>query len=231
MWIRKMSAKHKIKRIWNGFLAVILLAAILWGACLYNYAHNSKSYNVVLDIQEMWGTAAGSGVIISEDGYILTAAHCLQDATYITVILPDGNRCEVSEYWIDSIHDIGIIKLDIQFDKWIELSDSELIEKNDIIYNIGNRYGIWDAAISWGLVYVTHYQRDFIDKDSDYIFARMHAVAGCSGGGVYHYKELIGILVMGAPGGNFIVPSNQCREFYEKVRGTVGNRFDSDSDG
>lgn len=213
-------------RKWTSrILLIVLLIVVSWFGFIYHCALHSKQYNVLIEVTVpgFFGIShgIGSGVIVSSDGWILTAKHCLENVLTVRVTLPDRREFDVTpdNYYVDSNNDVGFINLNIETLQYTNIADSNEVTPNSIIYNIGNGEGIWDSAFYPGIVHQVHFKRQFLGDGSEFIFARMYALNGCSGGGVYHYNDLIGILVMGNDGGvNFIVPSNVCKSFYERCR-------------
>nr|HPR18038.1 trypsin-like peptidase domain-containing protein [Candidatus Cloacimonadota bacterium] len=54
----------------------------------------------------------GSGVLFSEDGYILTNAHVVEDATEIKIILTDSRQFDGTLIGVDSVHDVALLKIE-----------------------------------------------------------------------------------------------------------------------
>lgn len=205
-------------------LLCVLVIIGMWVYYIYDCASHAKQYNVLIETTKIGffgeSYSIGSGVIISEDGWVLTVRHCLKDAINVRVTLSDGRVFDLNpdDYCVDPNNDVGLINLSVETTEYINFSDSNNIEPGNIIYNIGNADGIWDSSFFLGIVYKNHFKRLFLDKNSEFIFARMSAVHGCSGGGVYYYNELIGIAVMAEDGVTFILPSNTCKAFYDRTR-------------
>lgn len=213
-----------MKKWLRRILLCIILVFVVWAGVFYSCAIDSRKYNVVVEgvncsqFDSCRSTGTGSGVIIAKDGLILTAAHVLKDADRLRVTLPDGRIFRSYEYYEDTDNDVGIIKLLIKFDDYATLWDSDYITRNHVIYTIGNSKGVWDSSIIFGITYNANFRRWAIDKGFKYILARMKIYGGCSGGGVYHYNRLIGIVTKGGSGATLIVPSNTCKQVIEDYR-------------
>jgi putative serine protease PepD len=67
---------------------------------------------VELTVQSQEGNGLGSGVIYDKNGYILTAAHVVQDADQVTVRLADGTRLRGEVLGTDQANDVGVVKVD-----------------------------------------------------------------------------------------------------------------------
>lgn len=203
----------RIRKIASYCLLVILLAIVSYIGILVHCANGNKMYNVVVEgVDKYGGNYVGSGVLISEDGLVLTAGHCVDGAIRLRITLSDGRVFDVNERscYKDPNSDTGLIKLPAVIKNYIKLSDSNDAKSGDIIYNIGNASGIWDNSVFYGRVYKNHYRRMFLGENTEHIFAKMTVIGGCSGGGVYHWNNLIGIVSRGGPGVTLIVPSNIC---------------------
>ena len=99
----------------------------------------------------------GSGVLISEDGTILTAAHVVQLAENIEVIFKDGQKIPAKQVGTDNIADVAMIKL-----MWppknptvAKLGDSEKVKVGERIFVIGSPYGL-NQSLSSGYISGKH---------------------------------------------------------------------------
>ncbi|MBN2281190.1 MAG: trypsin-like peptidase domain-containing protein [Candidatus Marinimicrobia bacterium] len=88
----------------------------------------------------------GSGVIISADGYIVTNAHVVANATEITVTLQDGNNYSARLAGVDDVADVALIKIDdIQDFSFAKLGDSDDIIIGEWCIALGNPFGLFDV--------------------------------------------------------------------------------------
>lgn len=97
-------------------------------------------------------SGAGSGVIISEDGYILTAAHVINGASKVTVELRDGSTYQASITGSYVNGDIAVVKIDAQGLKAAEIADSDQVKQGATCYAVGNPEGRFSGSISDGIV-------------------------------------------------------------------------------
>ena len=91
------------------------------------------------------GTSAsvGTGVIFTEDGYILTNAHVIQGGTEAFVVLTDGRVFrDVRLVGYDPANDLAVIKVDAEGLPVAEFGDSDALRVGDTVYAIGNPLGI-----------------------------------------------------------------------------------------
>jgi S1-C subfamily serine protease len=181
----------------------------------------TQSYNVLVEgiveangvLTEYW---IGSGVVISEDGNVVTAKHCVDGATKLKITLQDGSYYYVTKYFKDKYADIAIIDIPGKDYKFASIGDSDTIKSGDRLHNVGNAEGIWENSVLWGVVYKNHFTR-YIYLNTELIFLNMKVFGGCSGGGLYRGVTLYGIVVMG-DGVNvtLAVPSNAVKNLYKR---------------
>jgi serine protease Do len=167
----------------------------------------------------------GSGVIISPDGYILTANHVVDGADEIEVAIAD-NKKEYTARVVgtDPPTDVAVLKIDAQDLPAITLGDSDQLEVGDIVLAIGNPFrvgqtvtmGIVSALGRSGLTGFNQYQ-NFIQTDA--------AInPGNSGGALVDAEgRLVGINTAiissthGSEGVGFAVPINMARHVMERL--------------
>ncbi len=78
------------------------------------------------------GTAAGSGTLISPDGYVLTAAHVIQDATRVTVVVEGAQEYQASVTSVDYAMDVALLKIPASGLVWLALGDSDALSYEEI---------------------------------------------------------------------------------------------------
>lgn len=153
-------------------------------------------YNVLIEskVETPFGNyySLGSGVIISDDGNIITAGHVLQGATEIRVTLYDGRVFDVTEYYVDEKVDIGFLDLPGEYD----FIKPQAATKDLKIIGIGNSQGIFLNVVRKGTVLDAKFSRLFLGKDIDCLLLKMHVQPGDSGGGVFYKEKLVGIMII-----------------------------------
>jgi len=97
---------------------------------------------------------AGSGVVVSKDGYILTNNHVVEDADEVTVAFFDGRSAKAKVVGTDPPTDLAVIKVDITDLNAIEFANSETVEVGDLAFAIGNPLGI-GQTVTMGIVSAT----------------------------------------------------------------------------
>ncbi|MBQ9979610.1 MAG: trypsin-like peptidase domain-containing protein [Oscillospiraceae bacterium] len=97
-------------------------------------------------------SGAGSGVIISEDGYIITNSHVVNGATTVTVELHDGSTYPASIAGVYVNGDIAVIKIDAENLKCASFADSDSVKQGQVVYAIGNPTGHFSGSVTSGIV-------------------------------------------------------------------------------
>lgn len=183
--------------------------------------------------QEQIGT--GSGVIISEDGYIVTNNHVIQDATELEVTLNNNKAYKAKLIGTDSKMDIALLKIDTEEKlPFIIFADSETIKVGEWVLAVGNPYNL-NSTVTAGIISA---KARNLDRQSIQSFIQTDAAVnpGNSGGALVNSRgELIGINTMiSSPTGSyagysFAVPSNITKKIIEDLmrfgnvqRGVIG---------
>ena len=158
----------------------------------------------------------GSGVIINEDGLVLTNAHVVERVDNVSVTLADGTICDGKVMGTDAVTDIALVKIEEStYSDFAPLGDSEDLEVGDWAIALGTPYGL-EKTVTLGIVSSLH--RDinslgFSDKRLDLIQTDAAINPGNSGGPLINSNgEVIGIntLVRSGPGAGlgFAIPIN-----------------------
>ncbi len=172
---------------------------------------------------------AGSGVIISEDGYIITNAHVILDenmqnvADTVTVRLTDGSEftAEVQRY--DSDEDIAIIKIDAAGLTPARVGDSGKLVVGEELVIVGNPLGELGGSVSNGIVSATEREIQVGGVTMHLIQTNAAVNPGNSGGGMFNMKgQLVGIVNAkssgsGIEGLGFAIPINQALTVTEQL--------------
>ncbi len=160
---------------------------------------------------------SGSGVIISDDGYLLTNEHVITSADEILVKFGDGKSYKAKVVGKDKTSDLAVLKIDTK-DKlsYVNLGNSDLVRVGEWVIAIGNPFGL-GITVTCGVVSAV--KRDLsVDKDSNYrdlIQTDASINPGNSGGALINSKgELIGINTAIMPSGQgigFAIPVNRAK--------------------
>jgi serine protease Do len=164
----------------------------------------------------------GSGVVISEDGFILTNTHVVEDAQKITVKFKDGKSYPAKVRGIDPESDIAVIKIEAQGLPFSKLGDSDKARVGEFVLAIGAPFSL-DYTVTIGHISAKGRQvltsRELFDQD--FIQTDASINPGNSGGPLVNLDgEVIGIntLIRGLNTGiGFAVPSNLAKEVSAKL--------------
>ncbi|MDO5445330.1 MAG: trypsin-like peptidase domain-containing protein [Eubacteriales bacterium] len=104
-----------------------------------------------------WGypanmTASGSGFIISEDGYVLTNFHVIDDSDEVTVKTYNGDSYDAEIIGYDESNDIAVLKIDGENLKPVTIGDSDALRVGDDVLAIGNPLGELTFSLTKGIV-------------------------------------------------------------------------------
>jgi serine protease Do len=171
----------------------------------------------------------GSGVIVNPDGYILTNNHVVANASDVEVLTGDQKNYKAKIVGRDPATDIAVLKIDATNLPTITIGDSSKLQVGDVVFAIGNPFGIGETA-TMGIVSATgrtlHGQ---IEQYEDFIQTDAAINPGNSGGAMVDlHGNLVGINTAIIPGqtqmgegGNigigFAVPVNLAKNVMEQI--------------
>src|SRR3954465_7669543 len=168
--------------------------------------------------------SAGSGVIFdAKNGYIVTNAHVVDNATEITVTLQDGRDLTATVVGSDVPSDVAVLKVPTENLIQLALGDSTRLEVGDFVVAIGNPFGLQHTVTS-GIV--SGLGRSGINPDGyeDFIQTDASINPGNSGGALVNLRgELVGInsAILSRSGGNigigFAIPVNMARSIMDQL--------------
>lgn len=140
-------------------------------------------------------TAAGSGVILSEDGYIITNNHVVSGANTITVTTNDGTQYDATLIGTDAKSDIAVVKIEANHLQPAILGDSSLLQVGDTVLAIGNPLGTLGGTATNGIISATDRQVTIQNESMNLIQTNAAINNGNSGGGLFDANgNLIGIV-------------------------------------
>ena len=171
--------------------------------------------------QEQVGT--GSGVIISEDGYIVTNNHVIKDATEIEITLNNKKSYKAKLVGTDSKMDIALLKINADEKlPYTPFANSDSVKVGEWVLAVGNPYNL-TSTVTAGIVSA---KARNLDQSGIQSFIQTDAAVnpGNSGGALVNTRgELIGINTMISSttgsyvGYSFAVPSNIARKIIEDI--------------
>ena len=146
---------------------------------------------------------AGSGVIISADGYIITNNHVIEDASSITVTLRDGTSYPATLVGTDEQGDIAVVKIDAAGLKPATIGSSSDLKVGETVVAVGTPLGQLGGTVTDGIISALDRQIDLEGQTMTLLQTNAAINPGNSGGGLFNeYGELIGIVVAKSSGSN-----------------------------
>lgn len=178
-------------------------------------------------------TSEGSGVIISEDGYIMTNYHVVEYAdpknsssknATLEVFLPDKRQAKATFIGGDSKTDLAVIKITLNELPVAELGDSSKLEVGDLAVAIGNPLGMeFAGSVTAGVISALNRQVETDNKTLTLIQTDAAINPGNSGGALVNSQgQVIGIntikiSVSGVEGLGFAIPINDAKPIIEQL--------------
>lgn len=171
---------------------------------------------------------AGSGVIIRQDGYIVTNYHVIDGASTYKVRTKDGKEYDAEFIGGSASNDIAVLKINAKGLTVAAIGDSDKLETGDLVVAIGNPLGTLGGTVTEGIISAT--SRDInIDGNTMTLLQTSAAInPGNSGGGLFNSNgELVGIVNAKSTGEDieglgFAIPINTAIDIVEQI---INNGF------
>ena len=195
----------------------------------YGYGYGFNPYGGRGGQQEYTQTAAGSGIVISEDGYILTNNHVISGADKITVyVMPEDGKSEETTYDATLVassesNDIAVLKIDAEGLTPAVFGDSDQLEIGELAVAIGNPMGSVHGSVTAGIISATERELTIDDVTISAIQTDAAINPGNSGGGLFDsYGNLIGIVYaksssVSIEGIGYAIPVNDVKELIDQM--------------
>ena len=161
---------------------------------------------------------AGSGVIISEDGYIVTNNHVIDTASNIKVTFHDGTAIKASLVATDEQTDLAVLKVEKTGLIPATFGDSDALSVGDLAVAIGNPLGQLAGSATEGIISGLEREITLDGRTMKLIQTSAAINPGNSGGGLFdQYGNLIGVVVAKSAGSEieglgFVIPSNLAKK-------------------
>jgi serine protease Do len=172
----------------------------------------------------------GSGVIVSQDGYILTNNHVVDSVDSVNVELPDSRSFTAKVIGTDPATDLAVVKIDAKNLPTLEMGDSDAVKVGDVVLAVGNPLGVGETVTS-GIISAKGRQTpDGSDGYQDFLQTDAAINHGNSGGALVNAGgQLVGInsQILSPSDGNiglgFAIPSNMAKHVMDQLisSGTV----------
>jgi serine protease Do len=167
--------------------------------------------------------ALGSGVIVTEDGYILTNNHVVKDVDEINVKLNNGKEFKGKIVGSDPRSDLAVIKINAKNLPAIKIGDSDKLKVGEIVIAIGNPFGL-NLTTTMGIVSAKGRSNVGIADYEDFIQTDAAINPGNSGGALVNIRgELVGIntAIFSTSGGymgiGFAIPANMAKSVMQSI--------------
>ncbi|MBQ6622413.1 MAG: trypsin-like peptidase domain-containing protein [Mogibacterium sp.] len=192
--------------------------------------------NTQITMMSMWGSteseAAGSGVIVRDNGYIVTNYHVIEDAHAINVTLHNGEEYSAQVVGIDQQNDLAVLKIDGDDFDPVTYGNSDDLDVGDLTVAIGNPLGQLGGTATSGIISALDRKLDLDGKQLNLLQTDSAINPGNSGGGLFDENgKLIGIVVAkssgtGIEGLGFAIPINTAAPIIDDLieNGKISNR-------
>ena len=174
--------------------------------------------------REYTQTGAGSGIILSEDGYILTNHHVIAGVDKITVyVMPEDPKAEETTYEAKLIgssesNDVAVLKIDAEGLNAAEFGDSDQLEIGELAVAIGNPMGNVHGSVTAGIISATEQELTIDDVTISAIQTDASINPGNSGGALFDsFGNVIGLVYaksssVSIEGMGYAIPVNDIKE-------------------
>ncbi|NCC75738.1 MAG: trypsin-like serine protease [Clostridia bacterium] len=167
--------------------------------------------------------SAGSGFIISADGYVVTNHHVISGAQSIQVTLDHGDAYKASLVGSDPVNDIAVLKIDGKDLPTVQLGDSSDLEVGELAVAIGNPLGELSGTVTAGIISALDRTITVDGQDMTLLQTDAAINAGNSGGALFNsFGEVIGINTAknsgsGIEGLGFAIPIDHAEPIIEQL--------------
>jgi S1-C subfamily serine protease len=176
---------------------------------------------------------SGSGVIYSENGYIVTNNHVVGFADKIKVTLEDGKEYNAKKIGTDPSTDLAVVKIEAENLKTMRIADSDQLQVGEWVLAVGNPFDYLTSTVTAGIVSAKGRDLDMIEGEKsieEFIQTDAAINPGNSGGALVTAEgKLVGInTAIATPTGvyagySFAIPSNLVKEIVEDIITTGGD--------
>ena len=140
-------------------------------------------------------SGAGSGVIITEDGYIITNNHVVSGASQVTVRTSDGTEYPATVVGADSKTDIAVLKIEATGLTPAVVGDSDSLQVGEFTLAVGNPLGELGGTVTDGIISALDREVTVENQTMNLLQTNAAVSPGNSGGGLFNDSgELIGIV-------------------------------------
>ncbi len=176
-------------------------------------------------------SGAGSGIIISADGYILTNSHVVSGADTMKVLLDDGTEYDAILVGQDQINDVAVIKVDATGLTPAIMGDSSTLEVGELAVAIGNPLGEVNGAVTAGIISALERTLNIDGQEIKLMQTDAAINPGNSGGALINsFGEVIGIVSaktssVSVEGIGYAIPINNVKTLIEDIINNGGKNI------
>ncbi len=175
------------------------------------------------DAQTRRSSSLGSGVIVSEQGYVLTNNHVVEAADEIEVALTDSRRAKARVIGTDPETDLAVLKIDLKNVPALGFAQSDQARVGDLVLAIGNPFGV-GQTVTMGIISALGRSHLGINTFENFIQTDAAINPGNSGGALVDTAgNLLGINTAiytrsgGSQGIGFAIPASLAKQVMEQV--------------
>ncbi len=168
-------------------------------------------------------SSLGSGVIVSDKGYILTNNHVIEAADEIEVVLADGRKAKATLVGTDPETDLAVIRIDAKNLPVIVLGHAEQARVGDVVLAIGNPFGVGQtvtmgiiSALGRNNLHINHFE-NFIQTDAAINFGNSGGALIDTSGNLIGINSAIYSQTGGSVGIGFAIPVSTARTVFESI--------------
>lgn len=178
-----------------------------------------SNYNSTSGVVE----GAGSGVIFSSDGYIVTNYHVVEDAICIKVKLHNGSEYIANLVGQNKKEDIAVLKINATNLTPVSFGSSKNLKVGERVIVIGNPLGTLGGSVTDGIISALNRTLNIDGEDMTLLQTNAEINHGNSGGGVFGEKgQFVGLVVAKSTGADleglgFAIPSDTVKEVINKL--------------
>lgn len=173
--------------------------------------------------QEYVTEGAGSGVILAEDGYIVTNHHVIDGASTVKVRLSNGQTYPAVLTGTDEKTDLAVVKINASGLTATKLADSSTVRAGDFVIAIGNPLGELGGTVTNGIISAKDREITIDGKSMTLLQTSAAVNPGNSGGGLFNLDgELVGVVNAKSSGEDieglaFAIPANTVKEITQEL--------------
>lgn len=176
-----------------------------------------------MHMQQYIAEGAGSGVVVSKDGYIATNNHVINGASKITVRLKNGETYEATLVGTDPKTDIALLKIKGATLTPAALGDSDSLQVGELAVAIGNPLGQLGGTVTDGIISALDREITLDGQTMNLLQTNAAINPGNSGGGLFNDRgQLVGLVVAKSAGSDieglgFAIPVNEVKTIVNEL--------------